>query len=299
MQKKIIAALILLVLVVFGFWWLGGNEKVAEKKGGPSAKLNVVVSGYVPYALAKQIGGENINLSILVPPGTEPHHFEPTPGSIIAVNGADLFVYVSPRMEPWAADILKGLETTHTLAAGLTDADDDPHVWITPYGALSMAKRIAEALKDADPAHKKEYQKNLDQFEQEIAQLHEDYKTGLANCRVREVVHVGHLAFGRLAQMYGLNFLALSGTSHQGEHSVHKLTELVRHIRKHGLPAVFTEEMISPDSARTVAAEATVKVLPLYTVAGVSKQDFEAGKTYIDFMRQNLKSLQEGLQCRP
>lgn len=297
MKKGIVAALIVLAVVLFGVWWFSagdGAPRAAVRTGG---KLRVTASGYAAYALAREIGGGKIDLSMLVPPGTEPHSFEPTPGSIIAVDGADLFVYVSARVEPWTKDILKGLGSVRALEAGPSEEGEDPHVWMTPYGALSMAENIEEALAQADPANAPYYRDNLEKFETDMAALHQAFAAGLANCQSRDVVHVGHLAFGRLAGTYGLNLMALTGTAHQGEHSVRKLTELVRFIRQNKVPAVFTEEMLSRDLADTVAAETDVKVLPLYTVEEVSKQDFDRGVTYGQYMRQNLKNLQEGLIC--
>ncbi len=298
MSKKVVAFFILLALAAFGAWWLCTAPAAAPQGPRAEGKLRVVTSGYVPYSLAKQIGGDNIDVQMLVPPGTEPHHFEPTPGAIIAVKEAGLFVYTSPAIEPWTQDILAGLDGVRTLAAGPVEAGQDPHVWMTPYGALAMARRLANTLADLDTHHAAQYRQNLKTFEKEIAALHRAFQDGLADCKSRAVVHVGHLAFGELAHTYDLDLRSLSGTSHQGEHSVKRLAELVRFIRKGQVRAVFTEELVSPELARTVAEETGVQVLPLYTVEEVSKRDFEQGKTYLDYMRQNLKNLQEGLQCK-
>lgn len=298
MSKKAVALFILLALAAFGAWWLRTAPESAPRGPRTGGKLRVVTSGYVPYSLAKQIGGEDIEVQMLVPPGTEPHHFEPTPGAIIAVKEADLFVYTSPAIEPWTQDILAGLDGGRALAAGPVEEDQDPHVWMTPYGALAMARRLANTLADLDTQHAAKYRQNLKTFEKEIAALHRAFQDGLADCKSRAVVHVGHLAFGELAHTYELDLRSLSGTSHQGEHSVKRLAELVRFIRKGQVRAVFTEELVSPELARTVAGETGVRVLPLYTVEEVSKRDFEQGKTYLDYMRQNLKNLQEGLQCK-
>ncbi len=301
MKKGLLAVLIVLALGAFGVWWLRGGKTAAvpPASASPKDKLEVTVSGYVPYTLAKQIGGERVNLHMLVPPGAEPHSFEPTPGSIIAVSEADLFIYISPRVEPWTKDILKGLSGVNALEAGPSFPEQDPHVWMTPYGALEMAKRITKALTKADPDGKAYYKKNLIEFENEIKELHASFMNGFADCQSRDVVHVGHLAFGNLAQTYGLHLQSLTGTSHQSEHSVHRLAGLVRYIRKHGVPAVFTEETLSQDLAATVARETKVRVLPLYTVEEVSKKDFDAGITYGEYMRRNLHNLREGLKCRP
>ena len=297
MKKGIYAFLLIAGVVAFGVWWFSTQEEAAvvPMRG---EKLKVVASGYVPYDLARSIGGDKIELSQLIPAGTEPHHFEPTPGDIIKVNHSDVFVYVCAELEPWTQDILKGLPYVVSVESAPLLEGEDPHVWMTPYGALSMAQTIAQALIEKDPKNKAYYRQNLKNFEKEIQVLHSAFKQGLANCQSREMIHIGHLAFGALAQDYGLNLHALTGTSHQSEHSVRKLADLVKLIKKHQVRAVFTEEMLSPDLANTVSLETGVFVLPLYTVHGVSKEDFSAQKTYLDFMRQNLTNLQKGLQCQ-
>lgn len=301
MMKKLFILFVLLIAVGGICWWYFAGQVGPKGPVKPSVdgeKLHVVVSGYVPYALMREIAGEQAEVTMLVPAGIEAHSFEPTPGAIIAVEKADLFVYVSQQVEPWVKDILQGLSDENALASGPVDSEDDPHVWMTPYGALSMAQRIEKALSKADPAHKNYYKQNLRQFEKQIQQLHADFLAGLSQCKSRDLVHVGHLAFGNLADTYQLNLKALSGTSHQGEHSVFKLTGLVRFVRTNQLHAVFTEEMVSPQLARTVAEETHVQILPLYTIEDVSKEDFEKGVSYETYMRRNLKNLQEGLQCQ-
>lgn len=288
-----------MALAVCGvWWWMGSGYSQRSTRKQADGPLRVATSSYITYTLAHELGGDLVALFMLVPPGTEPHHFEPTPGSIIAVNEADLFVYVSTFAEPWVTDILKGLAGTRTVEAAPVEEEDDPHIWMTPYGALSMAKRIAAALGKADPANKPTYQANLRRFEQAMTQLHKDLEAGLAACQNRDVVHVGHLAFGRLTDTYGLHLSSLTGTSHQGEHSVYKLTGMVRLIRSRRVPTVFSEEMVPADLARTIARETRVKILPLYTIEEVSKEDFAQKISYQEYMRRNLKNLQEGLKCK-
>ena len=139
---------------------------------------------------------------------------------------------------------------------------------------------------------------NLAKFNAQLTDLDEAYKKGLSVCQGREVVHIGHLAFERLAKKYGLTLTALAGTSHDGEHSVRRLAGVVDLIKKHHIETIFTEETLSPRLAQTVAGETGAQILPLYTVEGVSKQDFDKHITYIDFMKRNLENLQRGLKCQ-
>jgi len=297
-MKKLATFLILLMIALGTVWYFRETVSVTSNSNTLNGKLRVMASDYVVYTLTKEIGAEEIELSMLVPPGTEPHHFEPTPGTIIAVNEADLFLYTSEEAEPWVKDILSGLSKVNGVSVAAVEAEEDTHVWMTPYGALSMAKEIAAALSKKDPAHKAIYRKNLKQFETQIARLHDEFDKGLSDCKYRDIVHIGHLAFKPLAHTYGLELQALSGTSKQGEHSVYKITGLVRFIRRQKLGAVFTEELVPPELARTIATETGVRVLTLYTVEEVSKADFDSGVTYIEYMHRNLHNLQEGLQCK-
>lgn len=261
--------------------------------------LPVTVSGYVVYTLAKEIGGDKIQLTMLVPPGTEPHDFDPTPGTIIAIDTSDLFLYISPGIDPWVEDILRGLGKTQAYAVGAVADGENPHSWMTPAGAVQIAQHIAQVLAQVDSKNTSYYQENLARFKQEMTQLDQHFKQGLSNCQNRTVLHIGHNAFLPLAQAYGLTMQVLTGTSRQGEHSAYKLAALVQTIRREQLSAIFTEEMLSQQLVQTLADETGVQILPLYTIEEVSKQDFDRGISYQDYMQRNLQHLQEGLKCQP
>ena len=85
----------------------------------PDTRLKVVTSGYVAFAVAREIGEDKINLSMLLPANAEPHSFEPTPGTIIAVHSAGVFIYVSPQLEPWVKDILPSVRPGAAVVAAI------------------------------------------------------------------------------------------------------------------------------------------------------------------------------------
>lgn len=266
-----------------------------------SKRTRVVTSGYVPYTLTKQLSGGLLEVEMLLPPNAEPHSFEPSPGSLVAVHHAAALVYVSDRLEPWVQAVLgaAGKDTrVVSLADGLAQTED-PHVWMDFGAVVDMARTVVAVLTEIDPPHAAVYRDNLLRFEQEIAVLDRDFAATLANCQTREMVHIGHLAFAALAKRYNLSLRALAGTSHDGEHSARKLADLVKHIRAQGVHALFTEEAVSPRLSSAVAAETGAEILPLYPVEYVSKEDFNQGVSYSQFMRRNLESLQKGLKCQP
>lgn len=298
MRNKWIMWVMAAVLAV-GFIGLYRVATAPRVSGGTGGKIEVVASGYVPYILARQIGGDKIDLSMLLPVNAEPHGFEPTPGTIIAVNKADVFIYVSSRIEPWVKDVLSGAggETAVLESGKPFAAEKDPHVWMSFAQVRQMAVAIEGVLAVKDPQNASYYAANLETFDKEIEELDHAFLTGLAQCQSRTVVHVGHLAFENLTKNYKLDLKALAGTSHDGEHSVKKIADLVKFIKQNDVKTVFTEETLSPRLAQTVSRETGAQLLPLYTIEHVSKDDFKQGVTYADFMKKNLDSLQRGLGC--
>ena len=295
-MKKILGLLGLAVIVIAAGY---GLKKWRPSVAAPTAG-GVVVSGYVPYTLVKQLGGEETAVEMLLPPNAEPHSFEPSPGTLVQVHKAALFVYVSGALEPWVQDVLgaAGKDTKVVeLAAGLPQAQD-PHVWMDFGFIVDMARTLTAALVEKDPSRTAQYQQNLTRFEQEIALLDREFATALKDCQSREIVHIGHLAFSALAKRYGLSLTALAGASHDAEQSVRKVADLVKHIRAEKVPALFTEEEVSPRLAQAVAAETSAEIFPLYTIEHVTKTDFDQAVTYAQLMRRNLESLQKGLKCR-
>lgn len=297
MRKHLLS--ILFLVVAGAIWWMSISSTVKN----PYVDNNnpfIVVSGYVPYTLTKQLAGNSVNLLMLLPPGAEPHSFEPTPGTLVSLKKADAFIYISDELEPWARDLASAAgENTRVLQLAKSfPHSQDPHVWMNPKQAKLMAYQIAALLADIMPHNRPVTDANYFQLADELDQLDQQFKTALADCASREVVHVGHLAFKNLTDAYGLHLTALAGSSHDGEHSVKKLAGLTKQIKDQNIRTVFTEETLSPRLAQTVAQETGAQILPLYPIEHISKKDFNSSVTYADLMRRNLDSLVRGLSCK-
>ncbi len=290
---------ILFLLAAAAIWWASFSSMVRNPVADNNNPI-VVVSGYVPYTLTKQLAGDTINLIMLLPPGTEPHAFEPTPGVLVSLKHANAYLYMSEQLEPWAADLARSVPGSVAVVklADVVPASSDPHVWMSLSNAELLAQQITQVLIRMNPGHQLFYEENLKKFTQEINALAQQYQTTLAHCQTRQVVHIGHLAFENLTRAYGLQLTALAGTSHEGEHSAQKLAALVDEINARQIPAIFTEDTLSPRLAQTVAQETGAQILPLYPIEHISKTDFNANVTYAELMRRNLQSLARGLVCQ-
>lgn len=287
---------LLIVLLLIGSIWLGVSRHVKTDFIQPK----IIVSGYVPYTILKQLAEDKVEVLMLTPPNAEPHSFEPTPGALVALQEARVFVYVSEKLEPWAPDLAAavGPKTQVVVLADVLPKGSDPHVWMRLSRVWALAFQLQGVLSDINPFYRQVFENNYNRFVNDVEELDRRFQKTLSSCKKKEVVHIGHLAFKNLLQPYGIKLTSLSGSSHEGEHSAKKLAELVKLIKEKQISVIFTEESISPLLAQTVARETGAEILPLYSIEHVSKTDFKNNATYAELMQRNLENLAKGLECQ-
>lgn len=318
-MRRIVAIVFMLALAVAS----AGCRKEAEQGAGGSGKLRVVATIFPVYDFARAVAGDRAEVMLLLPPGMEPHSFEPRPDDIVRVSRADIFIYTNRYMEPWAAGIVKGAgggkltvvdasRGAKFLKAGSGEDHDghddgehghggegmDPHLWLDFTNAQLMVDTIAAALAERDPTNRAVYQANAAAYRAKLADLDGRYRAGLSTCTTRTVLHGGHFAFGYLANRYGLRYESAYAVSADAEPTPAKLAKLVKQVRSEGLRHIYTEELLDPRTAETIARETGASILMLHGAHTVSRADLDAGVTFIALMEKNLASLREGLQCR-
>jgi len=295
------------------------TRKAEEEKGG---RLQVVATIFPLYDFVRAVGGNAVDVQLLLPPGVESHSFEPKPEEIIRVSRADLFVYTNAEMEPWGGKLLEsvrgagapssleaGAGARYLAAAARTDgggdghhhesvAGRDPHIWLNIANARIMVDNIAAGLASKAPASRELFMANAAAYKKRLDGLESSFRTGLADCRTREFIHGGHYAFAYLAQSHNLSYLSAYGITADSEPSPRRMMDLVRKIREHRLKAIFFEELLAPGVAQTVAAETGAELLKLHGIHNVTRQELDNGVSYIGLMEQNLVNLRKGLECR-
>ena len=314
--------LLILAMAAMGTVVLAGCSREVQKA---SSKLQVVTTLFPLYDFARIIGGERAEVTMLLPPGMEPHSFEPKPNDVIRISKAGLFIYTNPYMEPWAATIIKGIDRQQLrvvnagqgvsfVKALAEDGHDheghgshgaeehadgmDPHIWLDFANAGLIVNNILAGFVAADPAHARLYQDNADKLNTRLADLDQRYRDGLSSCSTRVFLHGGHYTFGYLARRYGLEYHSLSGISSESEPSAAKMVAMVRQIRSSGVHYLFAEELLSPRLTETLANEAGVAVLKLHGAHNLGKDDVQRGVSFFGLMELNLINLQKGLVCR-
>jgi len=308
-QRKIFFIFVIF-LIIGGITF--GMKKLQQRNIKEEKKMIVVITLFPLYDFVKNIGGDFVDVSLLLPPGVEAHSFEPKPSDIVRINESDLLVYTGKFMEPWVEDVIKGVTNKNvqtvdtsvgidlmTLTEGMPDEADglDPHIWLDFDNDKKMIHAIASALIAKDPLHTEYYRSREEDYMEKFMVLDHEYKSSLENCATKEVVYGGHYAFGYLAHRYNLGYLAAQGLAPDAEPTPRDLIKLVDQVKKNNIKYVFYEELTSPKIAETIANETNAKMLLLNAGHNVSKEDIEGGVSFLDIMEENRVSLTKGLQC--
>jgi zinc transport system substrate-binding protein len=306
------AAAILSIIVFSALLLLSacGKSNNAEQVEG---KVNVVTSFYPLYYFAKEIGGDRAHVVNLIAAGVEPHEWTPKSRDLDAVSKAQLFLYNGAGLEGWVDNFLHGLGSDSKLITVETskgiqliqgnpleehsqsNLDVDPHTWVSPRSALVMAANIRDAFAKADPDNQAEYETRYADLENRLKQLDAKFTAGLADYKRRDIV-VSHQAFGYLCRDYNLNQIAIMGLSPEAEPRSQDLLDIADFVKKHNIPYIFFEELVSPQLSDTLANEAKVNTLVLNPLEGLTPEQEKAGENYITIMEHNLQNLQKALQ---
>ncbi|MSQ13067.1 MAG: ABC transporter substrate-binding protein [Dehalococcoidia bacterium] len=307
-----LAALSALSPLLLGFA-LGACSSNAPAAG--TAKVSVVTTIYPLEFLARRIGGDRVDVVNMVPPGVEPHDWEPSPKDIAAIQRAHVFIENGAGFEPWAARVVRDLPKSGPLVLQATDglplmppaSSDgeegvasgglDPHVWLSLALFAFQAEQVKNALTKADPAGAQTYAANLDSLKAQLAALSDEMKRGLSSCAQNTIV-TSHAAFGYLAKDLGLRQVFISGLSPEAEPSPARLRELIAEVKQLGVNYIFFETLVSPAVAKTLAREVGAKTLTLNPLEGLTSEEVQAGQDYLTVMRSNLQNLRLALECR-
>lgn len=251
----------------------------AEPPPGP---LRVVVSIAPQKYFVERIGGSRVRAEALVGPGQNPHTFDLTPRQVARLAEADLYVRVGMPFEAGLlgkvagmrrdlpiVDQREGIALRRMEEHGAEDADHggegtDPHVWMSPRLAKVQAAVIARALAAADPAHRAEYEANLEGFRADLDRVDRSVAAALAGLPRREF-YIFHPVLGYFADAYGLTQTAVEAEGK--EPGPRRLAALMDRARAEGVKVIFVQPQFSAKSAEAVARAIGGAVVPLDDLA--------------------------------
>jgi zinc transport system substrate-binding protein len=276
--------------------------------GDPGDRVSVVASFYPLGFVAERLGGQCVTVTNLTPAGIEPHDLELTPDSVGSIATADVVLYLGGGFQPAIeeavgdaegrpVDVLAAVATVpaegEEAAGGLSV---DPHVWLDPARFADIVTATADALQGADLPASCGLAAATEDLRSDLGALDEEFRTGLEGCD-HDAIVTSHAAFGYLADAYGLRQEAIAGLEPEVEPTPTRMAEIVSLVRREGVTTIFTEELVSPEVAETLAAEAGVETAVLFTIEGLTQEEVANGDDYLSLMRENLDALRAALRC--
>jgi len=290
-----------------------------QAAGTDSVKLpQVIASTTIVGDVVQAVAGDTIELTTLLPPGTDPHTFEPSPQDISNISDANLIFLngagLEELMEPLIANaggsekaihlsdgivLLEGSgEDIHTATeSSPTHTTGDPHVWTDPNNILVWVDAIEAALSELNPEEAAVYQANAAQYQADLKALDEWIQAEVAQIpeQNRKLV-TDHLEFTYFAKRYGftLTGAVIPNYSTSADTSAQDLAALEDVIRAQGVQAIFVGNTTNPDLAQQVAEDTGVQLVSLLT--GSLTEPGGAASTYLDYMRYNVNAITQALQ---
>jgi len=278
----------------------------------PEVRKPLVVASFFPlYDFARQIGGTNVEVRCLVPPGGDPHSAEPSPSAAESVAKADLVLLLGLGMDGWVEKLSSAEHKTGlvTLAADFPihkmgkaalsefskDANPDeidPHVWLDPVLARKLAQRITDELVKLAPVHREEIAARGQAFLAELQKLDGEYAETCAKFPNRQVVTF-HGAYSYLFARYHLEVVGVIEEFPGDEPSAEYLRKLVDVMRALKVKVIFAEPQLSDRPAQVIAMELgghVEQLDPCETILPAAPES-----TYLERQRRNLDTLRKAL----
>ena len=320
-NKKIIliaTIIIAIICIIIGF---SANKPRFLK----SDKLNIVVTTFSTYDFAKQIVGDKADVTFLLGPGVDSHSYEPSAKDLVTLKNANVFIYIGGEMEQWvdkvletdtinkeATTLIQVTESVETIEEQEVDGAEeeehhhdeeheegafDEHIWTSPSNAIKMVEYLNEKFSNLDSNNKEEYQKNADNYIEQIKDLRTKIQEIVDNKKRNRLVFGDKMPMQYFLNEFGLTAsAAFNGCSTEAEPGTKTITYLVSKVKEENIPVVLYIELSTGKTAKSIANETGAKSMQIQTLHNISKDDFKNGETYVSLMTRNLQVLKEALQ---
>jgi ABC-type Zn uptake system ZnuABC Zn-binding protein ZnuA len=319
MQKRGIKNFIILGLMVLIVTACASpTGSTGSTAGGEKGKVSVVATTTIVGDVVRQIGGDRINLTVLMPVDTDPHTYEPTPkdmaktadAGVIFVNGLGLEGFIETMVKNSSGG-LKVISVSDGVSPREFSASEqalenpdagtaksyDPHVWVDPNNVKVWVENIRKALTQIDAGGSEVYQKNADAYLQQLDELDQWIQAQTATVpEANRKIVTDHVQMGYFAERYGYDQIgaiipSYSTVSQPSAQEIAKLEDTIRNLK---VKAVFVGENANPTLAKRIADDTGVQLVYFYT-GSLSKVGGPAA-TYLDYMRYDTSVITKALK---
>ena len=291
----------------------------AEAPAGGTAALTIVTTVFPAYDFARQVAGDRAEVTLLVPPGTELHSFEPTARDILRIQDCDLFICNGGESEAWVETLLEGradsaetlvmLSCVDALEEELREGMQEPggeeeeegpeydeHVWTSPVNAQRICREIAASLTEIDPAHAGEWEANCERCCAEFDELDRAFRELVEQGTRRTLIFADRFPLRYFTEEYGLDYYAaFPGCAEDTEPSAQTVAFLIDRVREEQIPVVFYIEFSNQKMADVICQDTGCEKRLFHSCHNVTPEQFAAGVSCAELMRGNLEGLREAL----
>ncbi|MDQ1298389.1 MAG: zinc transport system substrate-binding protein [Campylobacterota bacterium] len=318
-KKRLLLVGILFLLV--GAAWVLMVQKQSLYSAPEGEKPIVCVSTFTLYEVSTAIAGNTLEISPIVPLGSDAHMFSPSPSKVAQISTSAFFIYNGAGFETWAQALKNTLPKTievidmsrhvtllksdqayeeHDEPAGNEEhqhGDYDPHYWLDIDNMIKMTQTLEAEFSKRFPDNAQMYHANATAYIAKLQKLKADYAQGLKECKNRTLIS-NHDAFGYLAHANALENISIIGLSSDEQPSANVIAQIIARIKEHGIKTIFFEEMIDDNVAQTIARETGAKAQSLQPLENISESELKSHQTYESIMRTNLAKLTHAMECR-
>lgn len=307
---------IILLLLVIPMLFTIGCSKENENNKSSEDKIKIYTSIYHLYDFTKKVGGDKVEVTNLVPAGTEPHEWEISTNDIVNLEKADMLVYNGAGIENWTDKVINTLENKdivyvktseklniHSISEdsqsyeddGHDDGSYDPHTWLSIKNAKQEMENIKNALVNYDPDNAQYYEDNYEEYAKKFDELDKKYSNTLDPIENKTII-VAHEAFGYLCSDYDINQEGIEGLTPDSEPDPARMSEIIKFAKENNVKTIFFEELVSPKVAETIAKEINSKTEVLNPLEGLTEEQINNGEDYFTVMEKNLEVLYESMK---
>lgn len=319
-KYRVVLILTILMMILVGCGQKEGKaeEKVEDNKD----KLNVVVTIYPICDFTQKIAGDTVNITQLIPMGSEPHDFEPSAETIKSIENADMLIVGGAGIDSWMEKVLGSIsnkdlvlvdasygmdlldeqgnvipanEYNHPFdfrseADGENSVVADAHYWLDPLHSKVAVSNILEGLSKINPDAKDEYAANAKEISDKLDGVDKEYREALTPFEGRTMI-VPHMAFGYLCHNYGIKQVGIKGFNAESEPSAKTMAEIVDTMKELNITTIFTEEVADKKVSETLANEVGAKTEVLSPIETLTEDDINNNEDYFTIMERNLKNI--------
>lgn len=307
---KILTPIVLLIFLSACSNTDGGDQQTNEN-------IEIYTTVFPLKSFAEQIGGDSVDVHTIYPNGVDIHTYEPTQKDMIDFAEGDLFIYTSDTLDQVAGSIKNsvGEHSEFLPAADNIEEDDlmaheheheeheehdhehdhgstDPHVWLDPVLAHSMAEEIKDKLVELNPDASSVYEENYETLAADLADIDEEFSR-LTEDTLRNSVYISHESIGYLADRYHFEQVAISGLNND-EPSQQELTEIVDSIEEQNIKYILYEQNVTSSITDTIRNSTDTEPLEFHNLSVLTDEDDEDA-TYQSIMRENISVLDKAL----